>query len=401
MPEGAIDYQTIASSSLGGEMANTYLPHRIAPGRLVPATNLISVEVHLSDRAANSLDFDLALIGNLPANPPTISITKPNNYSLVYDLSECDWEEVVLIEGGPVTVCAEVSSIDSAVTNVEFFANGERIGSVTRPPFCLAWSNLNACSYTLTARATDESGISGTSDEVSIIVSSPQQPTYLIPPLSLWRIFHSGPLVPPDWRASDFDDSDWDSAFSTFGNNTAATSSFLVGDRTLYFRHYFDVPAAAGFTNLNPIFFLWFGEGAVFYLNGVEIFRTNMLPGEPTFETRSTNGVPAITNPTNIFLLRTGENVLAIEVHQPANPGLTLFDFALEATRAEPLPELTSCLRLIKTPWGYAYVAWGDPAAWELEQADQITGPWYPAGYGGKIFVDTSFGQKFYRLRHY
>ena len=79
----------------------------------------------------------------------------------------------------------------------------------------------------------------------------------------------------------------------------------------------------------------------------------------------------------------------------------TTLVFSLEASRAESLPELTPCLRLVKTPWGYAYVHWGEPSAWELQQADQITGPWYHAGYDGDTFIETSFGQKFYRLRHY
>jgi len=400
MPDGAIDYQTLASSSLRPQIGSGHFAHRLPPALLVPGTNVIGVEVHLSNPAADTLTFDLALIGNLPPVPPTVAITKPNAYSLVYDLGDDDWNEAILIEDGPITLCADASAIDGAVTNVQFFANGERIGSVSRFPFCMAWSNFNACSYSVTARATDESGMSALSDAAFVIVTSPHQPADLVPFYSDWRLSISNTPPPAQWRTPDFDDRDWTDAFSVFGSLAIAISSFDFHGHTAYFRTHFDVPAPAAFTNLNPLLRAWYGEGAVFYLNGIEIFRTNMPPGEPTFETRSTNGLPAVSNPTNIFLLRPGENVLAIEVHQPSDSGPTEFDFALEAVRPQPLPERAPCLQLIRTPWGYSYIHWGEPSAWGLEQADQITGPWYHAGDDGDIFVDISYWQKFYRLRH-
>ncbi len=82
-------------------------------------------------------------------------------------------------------VCAEASATNSYVSTVEYFANGRSIGICTNNPlvmylmnpFCLAWSNVPAGDYALTAKATDALGGTSISEPVRIAVVSPQPAT--------------------------------------------------------------------------------------------------------------------------------------------------------------------------------------------------------------------------------
>src|SRR5206468_6633175 len=118
VPEGEIGYKTLASSAFEGEFPRAHAPHRLNSALLKPGSNLLAVEVHLSSPAESSLSFDLALTGNFPAKPPTVSIFKPDNYSLIYDTRDDEWDQAIVIEGGQMTVCADASALDGAVTNV-------------------------------------------------------------------------------------------------------------------------------------------------------------------------------------------------------------------------------------------------------------------------------------------
>ncbi|MFM1941169.1 MAG: hypothetical protein RI897_151 [Verrucomicrobiota bacterium] len=76
-------------------------------------------------------------------------------------------------ETKPVTVSAIASGPDgtaSTITQVEFFANGETLGTVAAAPFEVTTSALVPGDYTLTAHATDSNGGVVSSDSVNITV---------------------------------------------------------------------------------------------------------------------------------------------------------------------------------------------------------------------------------------
>ena len=91
--------------------------------------------------------------------PPTVSITNPPN-------------NAVFAAPANVRIAANASVSGGSVTNVQFFANGSSVGSVTGTPFTLTADNLSAGAYVLTAVAT-ASGISATSSVVNISVVTP------------------------------------------------------------------------------------------------------------------------------------------------------------------------------------------------------------------------------------
>jgi hypothetical protein len=103
---------------------------------------------------------------------------------------------------------------------------------------------------------------------------------------------------------------------------------------TAYFRGSFNLQASPG--GLQFLLTHVIDDGAVLYLNGDEFFRYNMPSGPVTFQTRpsSTVGTVSRIGPVSITspALRSGQNVIAAELHQPQGPDQDrLFGIQLDA----------------------------------------------------------------------
>jgi|GEM_PF-5384686 len=167
-------------------------------------------------------------------------------------------------------------------------------------------------------------------------------------------------LVPAgaDWQYAAENGSAWKepwadtSSFATgpapfgYGENGLATTLPAGGIRRV-FVHRFTVTAADA--HESPILHLQADDGAVAYLNGVEIDRVN-LPGGALNETTPASssvfgGMETVWHelPVDASLLAEGENVLAVAVHQiSANSNDMRFNARFEAVRTicneEPTP---------------------------------------------------------------
>lgn len=93
-----------------------------------------------------------------------------------------------------ISVGADASESGGAITKVEFYANGNLIGSKTSAPFSIAWSNPPAGGYSLLAKATDNAGMVATSASVPVTVLSPSPTVALTAPLDGAR-FASGQSI--------------------------------------------------------------------------------------------------------------------------------------------------------------------------------------------------------------
>ncbi|WP_205510535.1 glycosyl hydrolase family 18 protein [Longitalea arenae] len=69
-----------------------------------------------------------------------------------------------------VTITATASDADGSISKVGFYNGGTLLGEVTAAPYSYTWTNVAAGSYTITARATDNSGAVTTSAAVTITV---------------------------------------------------------------------------------------------------------------------------------------------------------------------------------------------------------------------------------------
>jgi hypothetical protein len=113
-----------------------------------------------------SAEFEIIPTSQLypqPTTPPTIAFVNPAD-----DASYAD--------SASVTAGVEAKSAFNQITSVEFFANDKSLGSLSHsiyaPVYALTTTGINKGSYTLTAIATDGSGLSSTSAPVNITVAA-------------------------------------------------------------------------------------------------------------------------------------------------------------------------------------------------------------------------------------
>jgi len=157
-------------------------------------------------------------------------------------------------------------------------------------------------------------------------IPAEEQKNFFIPIQAVWNYNDSGENLGTAWRDPGYNDSSWPSgaALLYYDPDPLPVPKNTLIDKgnktTFYFRTEFTF---TGNTNdmslfLHPVI----DDGAVFYLNGEEIYRFNMPEGEiyATTYAASRVGEAAFTGPYTIdpaFLVQ-GVNVMAVEVHQHA-----------------------------------------------------------------------------------
>jgi hypothetical protein len=140
--------------------------------RTIDVTNVASV-ASVSD--SNPFALPSALSVWNPSNGGVITMvprgaTTPGNVAPTVALTAPAGGAGFIAPAG-ITVSANAADSDGTVTSVEFLANGSVIGTDSASPYSISWSSVPAGSYTLTARATDNSGARTTSAGVGITVS--------------------------------------------------------------------------------------------------------------------------------------------------------------------------------------------------------------------------------------
>jgi chitinase/chitodextrinase len=96
-------------------------------------------------------------VGTVTNNPPVVSITSPSNGAS-------------FTAPASITISANATD-DGSVSKVEFFQGASKLGEDTSSPYSFTWANVAAGTYSLTAKATDNAGLSTTSSAVSVTVS--------------------------------------------------------------------------------------------------------------------------------------------------------------------------------------------------------------------------------------
>ncbi len=164
----------------------------------------------------------------------------------------------------------------------------------------------------------------------------PVAPTDFVAEGSVWRYLDDGSDQGTAWRARTFVDGAWAEgpAKLGFGMGDEMTVTRTDGRPvTAYFRHPFTVADATGFTQLTIR--LLIDDGAVVYLNGTELVRDNLPDGSITASTNAgsyvTGGAQSrfVEFTVSAAALRSGDNVLAVEVHQAPGSRDLAFDLAL------------------------------------------------------------------------
>ena len=160
---------------------------------------------------------------------------------------------------------------------------------------------------------------------------------------SIWKYLDDGSDQGNSWTSPSFDDASWEAGAAELGYGDGDEMTTLdfgpESDNkyiTSYFRKTVNVPDATLYQHLR--FALKRDDGAVVYLNGAELFRSNMPLGSISYETQASSAVSSgnedayfeYSMPTDELL--NGENVLAVEIHQISGSSSDVsFDLSLTA----------------------------------------------------------------------
>ncbi|MBX3744481.1 MAG: lamin tail domain-containing protein [Verrucomicrobiae bacterium] len=178
--------------------------------------------------------------------------------------------------------------------------------------------------------------------EVMVSVDRPAAARVVVAQGSVWHYWDRGTDLPGGWMEPAFDHAAWPSGPAKLGygdGDEATVVSFGPNAAnkypTTFFRKRFPVTQASAFTALKVG--LRRDDGGIVYLNGVEVFRSNMPEGDigwNTFATEVVGGADETAfyeQAVDPALLVEGENVLAVRIHQ-VNAGSSDLSFDLYLT---------------------------------------------------------------------
>jgi hypothetical protein len=122
-------------------------------------SNVSSGAYSLTARATDNLGTvrTSAVVAVIADTPPAIALTAPTNNAL-------------FVEPANVSLSVTASDSDGSVSKVEYYAGTNKVAEATNSPFSATWTSAPSGLYSLTAKATDNLGISTTSSAVNITI---------------------------------------------------------------------------------------------------------------------------------------------------------------------------------------------------------------------------------------
>jgi len=246
--------------------------------------------------------------------------------------------------------------------------------------------------------------------------------TLLFDVTNAWK-YSTSHLDHISWQAPGYDDSEWPSGPGLLwvdtrngtlppvqpkGTRLPANSASGAPFVTYYFRTHFDLGATAGIAALS--FSNYVDDGAVFYVNGAEVYRLNM-PAAPTVISNATLATtvtcsgdatcPVVFTLTGDGLtnLVAGDNVLAVEVHNNTTRGSDItFGSALRYVQPNPpLPRL----QVLRS--GDMLTLYWNEEGFILQETDDLSSPANWRDVAGPVaaspFTSPISQARFFRLR--
>ncbi|MCU1498795.1 MAG: hypothetical protein JWM47_2748, partial [Acidimicrobiales bacterium] len=223
-------------------------------------------------------------------------------------------------EGGSVTLAWGGSTDAGGAVSYDVYRNDRVIATVKGTTFVDTPDNGAVGTLRYTVRAVDPRGNRSASPAPATVAGPATTISTAVPFGATWKYRDDGSDQGTAWRAPGFDDGPWASGKAVLGwGGTQATTIGPTKPTTTYFRTSFTVADANQAKQLGLQ--LKVTQGAVVHLNGVEVGRWNMPAGAITSATTAAAYVGGTEDTvTKVFnvpgsLLRTGANILAVEVH--------------------------------------------------------------------------------------
>lgn len=327
MPAGTVTETTTASTAIGGDAEQTYQSMTVPVSSLRAGQNVLAVEVHNSSTSSSDVSFDAFLtyvpsVTSVPAAPTGLRATPgPTSVALTWSSSPTATSYVVLRDGVPVGSPTTTSFTDAGLTSGQ--------------------------GYSYRVAAVNDAGQGPSSDPVAVTTTTPTPtPTDVYAASGdAWRFNDSGADLGTAWRGAGYDDAGWKPGRTQagYGDGDEATTLTWGNDPTrkpltAYARRTFTAGAVDDVQSLRLR--LLVDDGAAVYLNGTELTRFNLPPGTLIASTRASRALSGSEEsqwrvyPVPATALRTGENVVAAEVHQDTGSSSDLsFDLELSPVR--------------------------------------------------------------------
>ncbi len=199
-------------------------------------------------------------------------------------------------------------------------------------------------------------------------------PTFVVRRGANWRYFSNGGFPGSGWTSAAFNDAAWVRAPGEFGYGDGDEGTVIPGGppgaqyMSSYFRRTFQIPAPSQIAQ--AAIRLRRDDGAIVYLNGIELFRDNMPAGAVTAGTPALSDLSGaeesawVVHRFDPSRLIAGTNTLAVEVHQSSasSPDVS-FDLEALAYTHSAIPVLT--LSADSTNVTALWPTWA--ASWQLK----------------------------------
>ena len=392
MPAGTIDHTTFANSTA---VDDSTIIITVPSSVFSIGNNVIAVEMHQVNATSSDLSFDLELIGNgspqilipnnsswryldinsRPANWQT-STFLDGSWRLGYgELGFGDGDEATLIDGGPSGTrfwttyfrkrifVANPSAYATYNFSVErddgfvLYVNGTEVGRNNMPTGTIthttaASANVEDSVVNITVNSSalvvgynyiavevhqQNQNSSDLSFNLQAVGNAP--PTTFVPFNGNWKYLDDN-TYPVGWNSVGFNDVAWDNGNAElgFGDGDETTIVDFGPDAnnkyiTTLFRKIVNIQNPSQFSSftINMVR----DDGAIVYINGVEVIRSNMPAGAITQGTHASANVGGAqeteihTFPIASSYFVSGNNTIAVEVHQDL-PTSTDLSFKLE-----------------------------------------------------------------------
>lgn len=236
---------------------------------------------------------------------------------------------------GPVFLASSVelnasAPTDGSITKVDFFIDDQLVGTDTNGVggWTVDWpaNELGSYNFHIVATHADDSETRG--EAVSFYVYLPGAAQLAFDYGSEWKYYDAVAAPAAEWASPEFDDDSWASSNAEFGLSNS-TTVLQDHDVACYFRKTFDL---VSLDNLSLTDFNFaYDDGAILYVNGVEVKRFNM-PDAVEAEVLHTTFADSTLNTSTTFQiqpkhLKVGRNLIAVSIHnRSASSSDILFD---------------------------------------------------------------------------
>lgn len=325
LPAGPLSDTTRASSGLTLNVEDTYRSFSVPASVLVPGLNTVAVEVHQDAPTSSDLSFDARLSAVVTAPPapdleaPTTptGLTSPAQTATTADLS---W--------APATD-------DIGVVGYEVLVDGTQVAALTGT-FHQLTGLAPTTTYQVQVRAVDASGKRSAPTAALPVTTTAAAPgpVRVVDFGATWRYRNVGTAPTADWVQIGYDDRAWLEGPAVLGREETTQATVLTpGSGVRWFRRAFTVPAATAVTGMRVE--LVADDGALVFVNGVEVVRDNLPAGTvttatlaPAYRTGSEErAVRTFTVPASMLV--DGANVVTVQLHQASGSTDASFDLRL------------------------------------------------------------------------